>query len=132
MCNKQKVEAFIRQNNVKEVHIFSAAIWDERDKTTFEKNLKTWLENVFNISILSWPSMYDVWQETQWKRFAFDSVSELISKVGKKRMFEDWCKIMHHRDTHCILLDDSFEEEILFNKVHNTIIEVVDVNKIQF
>lgn len=130
LCNKQKVEAFIKHHNVKEVHIFSAAIWDDFDKTTFEKNLKEWLEGVYNISIISWPSMKDVWAKTNWKTVKFDNVSEFIMLIGKKRMFEDWCKITHHRDSHCILLDDSFEEEILTNKNHNTIIEVVDINKV--
>lgn len=130
LCNKEKVEAFIKQHNVKEVHIFSAAIWDDYDKNIFEKNLKGWLEGVYNISIVSWPSMKDVWAKTNWKTVKFDNVSEFIMIIGKKRMFEDWCKLMHHRDSHCILLDDSFEEESLINKVHNTIIEVVDVNKV--
>lgn len=130
LCNKEKVEAFIKQHNVKEVHIFSAAIWDDYDKNIFEKNLKGWLEGVYNISIVSWPSMKDVWAKTNWKTVKFDNVSEFIMIIGKKRMFEDWCKLMHHRDSHCILLDDSFEEESLINKVHNTIIEVVDINKV--
>lgn len=130
LCNKEKVEAFIKQHNVKEVHIFSAAIWDDYDKNIFEKNLKGWLEGVYNISIVSWPSMKDVWAKTNWKTVKFVNVSEFIMIIGKKRMFEDWCKLMHHRDSHCILLDDSFEEESLINKVHNTIIEVVDINKV--
>lgn len=130
LCNKEKVEAFIKQHNVKEVHIFSAAIWDDYDKNIFEKNLKGWLEGVYNISIISWPSMKDVWAKTNWKTVKFDNVSEFIMIIGKKRMFEDWCKLMHHRDSHCILLDDSFEEESLISKVHNTIIEVVDINKV--
>lgn len=130
LCNKEKVDAFIKQHNVKEVHIFSAAIWDDYDKNIFEKNLKGWLEGVYNISIVSWPSMKDVWAKTNWKTVKFDNVSEFIMIIGKKRMFEDWCKLMHHRDSHCILLDDSFEEESLINKVHNTIIEVVDINKV--
>lgn len=130
LCNKEKVEAFIKQHNVKEVHIFSAAIWDDYDKNIFEKNLKEWLEGVYNISIVSWPSMKDVWAKTNWKTVKFDNVSEFIMLIGKKRMFEDWCKIMHHSDSHCILLDDSFEEEILTNKNHNTTIEVVDINKV--
>lgn len=130
LCNKEKVEAFIKQHNVKEVHIFSAAIWDDYDKNIFEKTLKGWLEGVYNISIVSWPSMKDVWAKTNWKTVKFDNVSEFIMIIGKKRMFEDWCKLMHHRDSHCILLDDSFEEESLISKVHNTIIEVVDINKV--
>ncbi len=130
LCNKEKVEAFIKQYNVKEVHIFSAAIWDDYDKNIFEKNLKEWLEGVYNISIISWPSMKDVWAKTNWKTVKFDNVSEFIMIIGKKRMFEDWCKLIHHRDSHCILLDDSFEEESLISKVNNTIIEVVDINKV--
>ena len=131
LCNKDKIISFIQQNNVEEVHIFSAAIWDDRDKSIFEKTLKSWLEDTFNIKILSWPSMTEVWKETQWKICKFENVQEIIAMIGKKRMFEDWCKIKHHKDSHCILLDDSFDEEVLFNKVHNTAIEVVDVNKVQ-
>ena len=130
LCNKHKVDSFIAQNDVKEIHIFSAAIWNDRDKEVFEKQLKNWLENIFDVKILSWPSMTDVWKETNWKMVKFENVMELISTIGKKRMFEDWCKIKHHRDSHCVLLDDSFEEEILINKVHNTVIEVVDINKV--
>ena len=127
LCNVGKVRDFIAKNNIEQIHIFSAAIWNDVDKHTFEKSLKIFLEGVFNIEILSWPSMEDVWKETQWKTVKFDNVMEMIAMIGKKRMFEDWCKWMHHKDSHCVLLDDSFEDEIIINRVHNTQIEVVNI-----
>lgn len=127
LCNVKKVRDFIAKNNIEQIHIFSAAIWNDRDKNTFEKSLKPFLEGVFNIEILSCPSMEDVWKETQWKTVKFDNVMEMIAMIGKKCMFEDWCKWKHHKDSHCVLLDDSFEDEIIINRVHNTQVEVVNI-----
>lgn len=127
LVNKTTIERFIEENGIKDVHIFSAAIWNDRDKHIFERDLKSWLERVFNINIVSWPSMEDAMKETCWKGTIFENVTEFLCMLGKKRAFEDWCKMKHHRDSHCILLDDSFEDEVLTNRVHNTIIEVVNI-----
>jgi len=131
LVNKATIESFIEENNIKDIHIFSAAIWNEQDKHIFERDLKTWIEQVFNINILSWPSMEEVMKESCWKNAIFEDVTEFLCMIGKKRAFEDWCKIKHHRDTHCILLDDSFEDEILTNSVHNTKIEVVNILRLK-
>ena len=127
LCNVQKVRDFIAKNEINEIHIFSAAIWNERDKNVFFKSMKQCLEGAFAVQIVSWPSMEEVWKNTQWKAVKFDDVMEMIAMIGKKRMFEDWCKWMHHKDSHCFLLDDSFDDEVLINTVLNTRIEVVNI-----
>ena len=126
LVNKTKVESFIHENNISEVSIFSAAIWDDNDKVVFERQLKPWIESVFDIKIIDWPSMTDVWDKTAWKGTQFENVTEMISLVGKKRLFEDWCKV-HHRGLFCTLLDDSFDDEIIINHSKNVIIQVVNI-----
>lgn len=52
LVNKATIERFIEENGIKDVHIFSAAIWNDRDKQIFERDLKSWIERVFSINIL--------------------------------------------------------------------------------
>ena len=57
--------------------------------------------------------MENVWKNTTWKCSKFESVAEMLSLIGKKRIFEDWC-LQKFPNSHCILIDDSFGDT-LFN-----------------
>jgi FMN phosphatase YigB (HAD superfamily) len=131
LCNVDRVRTFIKDNNIKDVHIFSAAIWNEQDKHHFEVKLKSFLENAFEINIVSWPSMEDAWKNSHWHGTFFEGVCELLTLIGKKRLFEDWCMWNALAGSHCVLLDDSFGNTVLTNYDTNIVIETVDVLKLR-
>ena len=77
LCNIERVKAFL--GDTEEVHIFSAAIWDDKDKRTFAEEIKPALEQALDVSIMTWPSMEDVWRKTTWKGTRFEEVQEMIA-----------------------------------------------------
>lgn len=130
LVNKDRVARFIEDNGIKSINIFSAAIWNDEDKSHFHSFLKPWLEDVFKVSIVDVISMTDVWEETSFNTMYFEGIHELISLFGKRRMFELWCLEKHTQDTHCILLDDAFGNTVFTNKDTRISIETVDVTKL--
>lgn len=123
------IRSWLKCNRVKEVAIFSAAIWNEADKQRFEKVIKPFLEDALDVKIMEWPSMEDVWKSTTWKGVGFENVCEMISLIGKKRMFEDWC-LEKERGNHSILIDDSFGNWAIEHHDSHTSIGIVHVDKI--
>ena len=111
LINLDTTRALIAHQCVDELHIFSAAIWNEADKRSFERELKPRLEDALDMPILSWVSMEEVWKNTPWATVKFDSVCELVSVIGKRLMYYEWCKATQKTD--CLLLDDSFQTESL-------------------
>lgn len=130
LCNVSVVKDFIKDNGITEIHIFSGAIWNGKDKNHFELTMKSWLERVFGVEIKSFPSMEEVRRVTQWKSVLFEDVQEMVNLIGKKRMFEDWCIQTHSRGSHCVLLDDMFGNTILINRDLDITVETVDVTKL--
>lgn len=130
IVNLSRVLEFIKTNSITNIHIFSAAIWNEEDKSHFNSFLKTWLEGVLGVHIDNVISMDDVWKETSFNTMYFEGVHELISLFGKRRMFEVWCLETNKQDTHCILLGDAFGNTVFTNKDTNISIETVDVTKL--
>ena len=126
LCNIERVKSFL--GDVKEVHIFSATIWDDKDKRTFAEEIKPILEQVLEVSIMTWPSMEDVWRTTTWKGTRFENVQEMIALIGKKRMFEDWCFQKEPPKTTCVLVDDMFGNTTLINEDLKIVVKTVDVN----
>lgn len=126
LCNIERVKSFL--GDVKEVHIFSAAIWNDKDKRVFSDDIKPFLERVLDVSIMTWPSMEDVWKTTTWKGTRFENVQEMIALIGKKRMFEDWCFQKEQPETTCILVDDMFGNTTLIHDDLGIVVKTVDVN----
>lgn len=129
LINITKVKTWLSSLGIKEVSVFSAAIWNDSDKNAFNNHLKIPLEEALEVKILDWVSMEEVWRSTSWKAVTFDSVCEMISLIGKKRMFEDWC-MLENRGIHNVLLDDSFGNWRIEHRDSFTVIEIVDVNSI--
>lgn len=130
LVNKDRVTRFIEENSIKEITIFSAAIWNDEDKSHFHSFLKPWLEDVFKVSIVDVISMTDVWVGTSLTNIYIENIQELLSLFGKRRMFEVWCLEHSKANTHCVLLDDAFGNTLFINKDLQVSVETVDVTKL--
>lgn len=130
IINQSVVSSFIEQNNITHITIFSAAVFNPVDKFYFNSKIKKPLEGAFGVTVADCVSMMDVWKQSSLKNILFDSVTECLIIMGKKRMFEEWCR--KYNNVHCVLLDDSFDDEVINNKTHNRITEFVNVNNLRF
>lgn len=131
LMNVIKIKNILSTLEVSSVDIFSAAIWNDTDKQIFLLQMKEAIERVLGIKIINVISMEDVHVQTQWKQAKFESICEMIALIGKKRMFEDWCREKHFNE-HCVLVDDSFGNSFLHNCDSGGIVQVIDVNNPKF
>lgn len=131
LINVDVVRWFINFHRIKEVNVFSAAIWDDIDLLEFNVKIKDFIESEFGVTVVSCPTMEEVCKITpNLQSICFDYVSEVISLLGKKRMFEDWCFRKKEPNTHHVLIDDSFGNTTLIDYDLNIIVETIDVLKI--
>ena len=127
LMNVSKLKDILSTLEVSSVDVFSAAVWNDTDKSIFVSQMKEAIERVLDVVIVDTISMGDVWFQTQWKSAKFESICEMTALIGKKRMFEDWCREKHFNE-HCILIDDSFGNSFLHNSDSGGIVQVIDVN----
>ena len=105
LVNKDFIKQIIEQEKTNQVHLFSFALSGEKEKTFFEKNLKGFLEDNFEIEILSWPSVEDIMKEAfKFNNNHFDQF-EFSSLWGKTRAFHDFCQ-SKFTNAECVLVDD--------------------------
>lgn len=112
----QKVKEYIKDFEPDEIHIFSYAIWNEKDEDDFENIHKVFIEENFDIEINKWYSIKH-----------FISVSEKIYKCmmdagdfhsfNKKQVFFPLFCNEEFKNCRCMLLDDTVEDDdIVFGK----------------
>lgn len=131
IINADKVKDFLKFNNIREVGIFSAAIWTEREKNIFQRpDFKDWLEDVFGFKIVMAPSMQDVMNEILWKTGTLWDLSEFIAVWGKSRAFQDYCRLIHH-NKNCFLIDDVVPNEVILNRDSRTVIELINIDVLE-
>jgi hypothetical protein len=131
IINLEVVKNFLEFNNIKEVGIFSAAIWTEREKKIFNQpNFKDWLESVFGFKIVLAPSMQDVMDEILWKTGTLWDLSEFIAVWGKARAFQDYCRLVHP-NKNSFLIDDVVPNEVILNRDFRTTIELINIDVLE-
>lgn len=90
--------------------VWSFAVWDAKDIVDFNKRMKRWLEDVFNLNfvrVVTTEQMRDAIVELKGFNMGLD-VSEMVQLWGKDRSLEDWVKL-HMKDfvnSEIVLLDD--------------------------
>ena len=128
IMNLEVVKEHFQKVGVSQVHVFSAAIWDEREKKEFNQpNFKPWLERVFGLEIVSFPTMKEVMDEILWKTGTFWELTDFIAIWQKRRAFQDFCRLVHP-DKNCFLIDDSVENEIILNRDSGRFIELIQID----
>ena len=93
-----------------EATVWSFAVWDDHDKEHFDKRMRKWLEEVFNLKfvrVVTCKEMRDTIVELKGFNLGLD-VSEMVQIWSKDRSLEDWVKF-HLNDfanSRIVLLDD--------------------------
>ena len=115
LVNSGKVRDFLQQNSVKSVHIFSFAIWTDKDKVDFDKRLRPFLKRALSTDFRMVPSVEDMMKvDTAITGVHFDSITDFLSIRGKQGAFMSFCK--HHFDRkHNVLVDDVVPNAMFHN-----------------
>ena len=118
LVNTSVVRGFLRDNDAKEVSIFSFAIWDNADKEHFvDSSMKHMLETALEVKIVEWLSVDEI---IKINAPGTDRI-DYISWEGKARAFYALCKNREY-DTTCMLVDDTVDSEVL--TVHDKRLEI--------
>jgi len=104
-CNTDFILDILKQEQVKQVHIFSFAIYNDRDKKIFENTMKSGLEQHLGVEILSWVSIKELIEKIFNHTNTLFDENELITLWGKVRSFHDFCS-SEFNNIECILVDD--------------------------
>lgn len=104
-CNTDFILDVLKKENVKQVHIYSFAIYNDHDKEIFEKTMKAGLEQHLGVEILSWMSIKELMKKVFFYNGVVFDQNEFITVWGKVRSFHDFCS-GEFSNMECILVDD--------------------------
>lgn len=128
LANVSKLREFVAENDVKEVTVFSFAVWDDKDVATFNKLHKQMLEDAFNVKVVECLSMEDVRKVVcQWAGVHFD-LHDFVALWGKRKGFMDYCSATL-RDCTAVLVDDVVPNQTLWDHDSNLRVELVHMKK---
>lgn len=130
LCNFDKIQRFIERCEIKEIDIFSFAIWNERDQQHFNKTMKSWLEQQFQVQIVNVWTLDFVRQQITNKTSIRLDTTEFISLWGKRRAFEDFCDIMLEHGSRATLIDDVVPNVTVRNHDKNQTISLINVDRL--
>ena len=127
--NEKKIRKFLKDNNVREVNIFSAAIWNDKDKGVFNKDIKPTLENVLNVKIIEFPSLEDLMKkEYTNRRIKWFNTSDFIETNCKFISFLNFLRF-EQESNHHILIDDCVQN-IRIEVEKHLIIETINITNL--
>lgn len=109
LCNVQKIRKYLRKHSIKEIHIFSFAIYNIADQATFEREMKPAIEEALGVTVLSWPSVRDMLKaDYELTGVYFDGGTEVhdyITIRGKPQGFINYVNSKWNYD-YAVLIDD--------------------------
>lgn len=130
LVNVQVIKDYLEKNNIKEVGIFSFAIYNDRDLDIFSRDHKTAIERVLNVTISTVISVEQMLKlDTAFTGLFFESVSDFISIRGKKDAFINFVNGNVKFDK-AILIDDVVPNMSIKYHDVNAEIELVNVLKL--
>ena len=132
-CNQNKIERFIKDNEIKEIGIFSAAICNIRDKEHFILYIKEGIEKRYGIKIIDSRviTMQQVVNMYMSNLCISLDISELLSLYGKNGAFHQYCNLLYRSNHTCILLDDAFDDITIHNHKTNLITKIVNITELK-
>jgi hypothetical protein len=125
LVNVHKVRSFIKHNNIEEIRIFSFAINNQADLDHFDKIMRSWLEQMFNIKIGHVIIEQEV-TKTIVDKYRVD-FAEVHSILNKQFCFIEYAT-QNHSNEHVVLLDDQVSNLTIHNKDLNLKIDLINVN----
>lgn len=124
------VREFLQRYDIRGFHIFSFAVWNERDRATFDQDLRQLLERTFQVQILTCPTLEDFREATlEQAQMAF-SASGYCQQWGKVRAFQDY--VRHHGfDGRAVLVDEMVPTASTVERQSGHVIEYVNVSHLE-
>lgn len=129
LANYRRVQDFIARCGIKEIHVFSFAIYDAADQEVFVRELKPFLERALGVRILSWPSVDELLKQTidlggpAWTRV------EYLNSWGKVRAFAD--HVRHHcLPGHALLVDDVVPDVATVERRSGHVVECINIHSL--
>ena len=122
LCNVGKIRDFLQDLEVKEVTIFSFAIWDAKDLETFNSEIKPMIERGLNVKVVACPTTEEIRKTVLKRLLAHFNMHDFLSLWGKKRAFIEFVQEVEG-EGEFILIDDcvpmmSFKDHTTKQKVH--------------
>ncbi len=129
LCNRNKIIEFLDFYDIKEIHIFSFAIWNDDDKQHFNTEIKPFIEDNYKVCILSAPSVQEMrHSDTELTGIHYDSITDYISIRGKVGAFENWVQAaVGLKRNHNILIDDVVPNKTITNRTVGYKIDYINV-----
>ena len=127
LINVSLLSAYLRRHAVKEISIFSFAIWDNDDKDRFEQQMKAMLERALDVQVIEWRSVDDMLTSVGCD---LNERMDFIRERGKARAFIDVCKVREHSGSTCVLIDDAVPYETLVSHTLNLELQLIPIDVI--
>ncbi len=108
LLNPGKIKNWLDERDIKELRIWSFAIWDDKDKAHFVRSgMKRMIETALERPILEWPSVKEMQTLVEYyEGIIYDSRTEFMQLNSKKWSFIKYC-LGHKKHTTCVLIDDA-------------------------
>ena len=130
LLNSSRVREWLQDLNIKQVRLFSFAIWNEKDQFRFEKEFKPVLRRALDVGFIDCPSVEDfIKADLKVTGVLWDNLHEFAVIRGKQDAFRSWCKL-HFDGQHNVLLDDTVTNGIWHNKDTNLKLEFINITAI--
>jgi hypothetical protein len=137
LINVEKLRSWLHDHNAKKIHIFSFAIYNDRDSKLFEDSYKPMIERALQVEILTFPSIItmakcDTEQTGQYWLRESESIGiiDYVNTRGKQDGFVKWAEFHHEGET-SVLIDDVVKNMMVSFWDSDTHIETINVNSIE-
>jgi hypothetical protein len=131
LLNSAQVREWLHTRGVRQVHIFSFAVWHEDDRAHFDRNFRGMLTRALDVNIVACATVADFMTadqaitRTHWGT----DLCEFVGTRGKVGAFTSWCEL-HHAGQHSVLLDDVVPNAVWTNTDTGTTLEFVNVARL--
>lgn len=108
--NIRKIRKYLRENNVKEIGIYSFAIYDDADRNEFNASMKDSIENLLNVKVIKVLTV----DEIQKIICSSDNMHNFLTMdLGKYLSFLKYCMVKH-KGRVATLIDDAVPDSKVF------------------
>lgn len=128
LLRPSRIKQWLDEQGVKDIHIWSFAIWDETDKQIFlQSGMKDMIESALERSIDEFPSVKEM-QAVIFKheRMMYESRTEFMQLNGKQWSFIKYC-LGEYPGQCCILIDDAVSSLHIKDMKSGTEIQLINV-----
>lgn len=136
LINVDKIRSFISKNQCEAVHLFSFAIWNQREKELFQKHCQPMIESALGMKLGRIPTVDDdiipaccEQKRIHPSKVDFSDMSAFWSKdLAFVLCIKQWFRI--NRSVHAILLDDAVEDTKIQFARNNLCIDMFNIDQL--